>query len=137
MWWGFVKGNGMYLHGQIPLSQGLSQIPQIRVLELAELCMVGPVRPGGPAVRGFVCILRVSVSRAQCTQTRHRMTALTLPDQTGHSGLILFLWCMVPHIHLLYLRSQYISAFSHHINMHDVFLRAFSMYIHKPCFCVL
>lgn len=103
MWWGFVKGNGMYLHGQIPLSQGLSQIPQIRVLELAELCMVGPVRPGGPAVRGFVCILRVSVSRAQCTQTRHRMTALTLPEQTaGHSGLIPFSWCMAPHIDLQY-----------------------------------
>lgn len=37
MWWCFVRGNGMYLHGQIPQSQGLSQISGIRVFELAGL----------------------------------------------------------------------------------------------------
>lgn len=40
MWWCFVRGNGMYLHGQIPQSQGLSQIRGITVFELAELTWV-------------------------------------------------------------------------------------------------
>lgn len=37
MWWCFVRGNGMYLRGQIPQSQGLSQTRGITAFELAEL----------------------------------------------------------------------------------------------------
>lgn len=136
MWWCFVRGNWMYLHRQILPSQGLPRSIRSECLNWLS-CMVQWGLGGLWSEELYVSLGLVSAEHI-CTQAWHRMTALTLPDQTaGHSGLILFLWCMVPHIHLLYLRSQYISAFSHHINMHDVFLRAFSMYIHKPCFCVL
>lgn len=98
MWWCFVRGNGMYLHGQIHQSRGLfPQFTGIPVFDLAGLSRACQGLGSLRSQHASVCVVCVCVAAGlpglaacsaahQHTQLLHTARPLFRPAESGGCG---------------------------------------------------